>query len=73
MMHVLKFLISALSMVLGVWAFLVLPFWFGTVAFLLIAVIGHAIATRLFKQFATQDEIEEDLKARNQSHWDMNQ
>ncbi|MEM7070072.1 MAG: hypothetical protein AAF478_14435 [Pseudomonadota bacterium] len=72
MIHYVKFLISALFILSGLWAFLMLSFWKGIAAFLLIAMCGHWLSVLIFKRYASQDEVKTDLQARVESDWDMN-
>ncbi|MDJ0613199.1 MAG: hypothetical protein QNJ29_05940 [Rhizobiaceae bacterium] len=58
-------------MLLGLWAFLELPFWKGIAAFFLISISGHALGVFLFKRYATQDDLRKDLEARNKAEWNM--
>jgi hypothetical protein len=64
MAHYLKFSISLVSALLGLWAFIVWPLWQGVIGFFAIGCFGSWLASRVFKRYATLDEIKEDLQAR---------
>ncbi|WP_108882447.1 hypothetical protein [Anderseniella sp. Alg231-50] len=64
MAHYLKFSISLVFALLGVWAFVALPLWQGVISFFVIGCFGSWLASRVFKRYATLDEIKEDLQAR---------
>ena len=60
----LKFLIPLPFLAMGLLAMMVLPFWLGAIAALVLMVIGAVIASAVFKRIATPDEIKADLEAR---------
>ncbi|NNJ75340.1 MAG: hypothetical protein HKP56_09290 [Anderseniella sp.] len=64
MPHYLKFSISLVFALLGLWAFVALPLWQGVIGFIVIVCFGSWLASRAFKRYATPDEIKEDLQAR---------
>ena len=64
MAHYLKFSISLVFALLGLWAFVALPLWQGVIGFFVIGCFGSWLASRVFKRYATLDEIKEDLQAR---------
>jgi len=64
MAHYVKFTISLVFAVLGLWAFMALPLWQGLIGFFVIGCFGSWLASRVFKRYATPREIKEDLQAR---------
>lgn len=64
MAHYLKFSISLVFALLGLWAFMAWPLWPGVIGFFAIGCFGSWLASRVFKRCATLDELKEDLEAR---------
>ena len=64
MAHYLKFSISLVFAFLGLWAFWAWPLWQGILSFFVIGCFGSWLASRVFKRYATLDEVKEDLRAR---------
>ncbi len=64
MAHYLKFFIALTFALLGLWAFVAWPLWQGVTGFFVIGCFGSWLANRVFKHYATPDEIKEDLQAR---------
>lgn len=59
-----KFLICFAFAGFGIWAFLVLPFWWGILAFVLLVLLGSLLGAIVFKRFATPQQVKDDLEAR---------
>ena len=64
MAHYLKFSISLVFALLGLWAFMAWPLWHGVIGFFAISCFGSWLASRVFKRYATLDQVKEDLQAR---------
>jgi len=64
MAHYLKFSISLVFALLGLWAFVTLPLWQGVIGFFAIGCFDSWLASRVFKRYATPNQVKEDLKAR---------
>jgi hypothetical protein len=64
MAHYLKFSMSLVFALLGLWAFMAWPLWQGVIGFFALGCFGSWLAGRVFKRYATLQERKEDLEAR---------
>ena len=60
----LKCLLPLPFWAVGLWLFLSQPLWLGVMAFLAMFLLGSVIGTALFKRYATEQQIKEDLRSR---------
>ncbi len=66
MAHWVKFGIALAAGVAGLSAFLILPGWYGFIAFVVTFLAGSAFSHRVFERIATPEQIREDLETRLQ-------
>ena len=64
MAHYLKFFTALAFSVAGLACWIHWPGWFGFGAFVALFVSGSVVGNRLFKRYATPEQIKEDLEAR---------
>jgi len=64
MAHFLNFFVPLGFGVLGLWAFISWPGAAGIAAFVGLFLIGSMIGSRLFKRYATLDQVKQDLRHR---------
>lgn len=64
MAHFLNFFVPLGFSVLGLWAFISWPGGTGIAAFIGLFLIGSMIGSRLFKRYATLEQIKQDLRTR---------
>ncbi len=60
----IKVVVPLVFGLIGLWAFVVWPFWLGLAVFVAVFVFGACLGTYLFKRYATHEQIKDDLKAR---------
>lgn len=64
MIHYLRFAIDLIFAVLGLALFVVFPTGWGFAGFVGTFIVGSIVSERVFKRYATPEEIREDLRHR---------
>lgn len=64
MAHFLNFVAPLGFSILGLWAYISLPGGIGIAAFIGLFIVGSMVGSRLFKRYATPEQIRQDLRRR---------